>query len=348
MLFPDGPDQLPQLRSREDQSIVFNALAQGYQYDGQPSRAVPLFRRANLIDSKFDGNYSATLGNLSEALYLLGSLRDSAAAARGALLIDRKQGDHVGEAVTLQYLGTTLAAQGIKKESLLALCRSVRMLEESPDPEYISFAHSSLAQRAIWLNDSTGALGFADRAWELAINKRNEREFISSARLQGEAALGLNNLVTADERLHHALTRARMVNLSEDELPALVALAELRRRQGELGAARELLGDVWEAAERGPYPLFHADACCVLAEVERDGGNVEKAVEAARKAYGLAWCDGPPFAYHWGLERARRLLKELGAEEPLMPAFDESKFEPMPEVEIDPADEFGAGSGEGE
>jgi hypothetical protein len=46
------------------------------------------------------------------------------------------------------------------------------------------------------------------------------------------------------------------------------------------------------------------------------------------------------------LERARALLKELGAGEPLMPAFDASRFEPMPEVEIDPADEFGAGSGE--
>jgi hypothetical protein len=44
------------------------------------------------------------------------------------------------------------------------------------------------------------------------------------------------------------------------------------------------------------------------------------------------------------LERARALLKELGAGEPEMPAFDASKFEPMPEVEIDPADEFGAGS----
>ena len=65
---------------------------------------------------------------------------------------------------------------------------------------------------------------------------------------------------------------------------------------------------------------------------------------AAESAYGLAWCDGPPFAYHWGLERARRLLKELGAGEPEMPAFDASRFEPMPEVEIDPADEFGAES----
>jgi hypothetical protein len=37
------------------------------------------------------------------------------------------------------------------------------------------------------------------------------------------------------------------------------------------------------------------------------------------------------------------LLREFGAGEPKLPAFDESKFEPMPEVEIDPADEFGAG-----
>jgi ATP/maltotriose-dependent transcriptional regulator MalT len=160
--------------------------------------------------------------------------------------------------------------------------------------------------------------------------------------------LRLKDVAAADERLHHVLHSARTVNLVEEELPALVALAELRRAQGDLKAAREMLDDVWEAAERGPYPLFHADACCVLAEVERDEGNVEKAVEAAVRAYRLAWCDGPPFAYHWGLESARALLKELGAGEPSMPAFDASRFEPMPEVEIDPADEFGAGTeGEG-
>ena len=131
------------------------------------------------------------------------------------------------------------------------------------------------------------------------------------------------------------------MNLVEDELHALVALAELRR-QVDAQPARELLDDVWEAAERGPYPLIHADACNVLAQIERDAGNKAAAVEAATRAYRLAWCDGPPFAYHWGLERARELLRELGASEPEMPAFDEGKFEPMPEVEIDPADEFGA------
>jgi len=67
------------------------------------------------------------------------------------------------------------------------------------------------------------------------------------------------------------------------------------------------------------------------------------AIEGATRAYRLAWCDGPPFAYHWGLVKARQHLQELGAPEPEMPPFDETKFEPMPEVEIDPEDEFHAG-----
>jgi len=105
----------------------------------------------------------------------------------------------------------------------------------------------------------------------------------------------------------------------------------------------EFLDDVWDMAERGPYPLFHADACNVLTQIERDAGHTAAAVEAATRAYQLAWCDGPPFAYHWGLVAAEKHLRELGAPEPELPPFDASKFEPMPEVEIDPDDEFHAG-----
>ena len=133
--------------------------------------------------------------------------------------------------------------------------------------------NSYLAQRALWLGEFAAALSFANRAWELAHFQKLEGDFIRAARLQGEAALGLDDFATADERLHHALTRARVVNLVEEELPALVALAELRRRQGDLKAAREFLDDVWDAAERGPYPLIHADACNVLAQIESDAGN---------------------------------------------------------------------------
>jgi hypothetical protein len=48
------------------------------------------------------------------------------------------------------------------------------------------------------------------------------------------------------------------------------------------------------------------------------------------------------------LEAARKHLQELGAPEPEMPPFDPSKFEPMPDVEINPKDEFYVEIGETE
>jgi len=172
---------------------------------------------------------------------------------------------------------------------------------------------------------------------------RNEADFIRAARLHGTAALGLNDLDTAAERLQHALTRARAVSRVEEELPTLAAL---HRRKNAPATARELLNQIWDAAERGPYPSFHADALNVLAQIERDQGHREAAVAAATKAYTLAWCDGVSadgkacYAYHYRLTNARKHLQELGAPEPQLPPFDESKFEPLPDVELNPKDEF--------
>jgi tetratricopeptide (TPR) repeat protein len=140
---------------------------------------------------------------------------------------------------------------------------------------------------------------------------------------RNKQTLGINKLAIADELLQSALARARAAGLIEEELLALVALAELRGRQKDLRTARAFLDELWEFAERGPYPLFHADAFNVLAQIERDESNPDAAIEAATKAYRLAWCDGPPFAYHWGLEKAKQRLKGPGAPEPEMPPFDE-------------------------
>jgi tetratricopeptide (TPR) repeat protein len=357
MLFPDGVDHLPRLSRPAMQAFTLNALATALVAGGQPGRAAPLFRRQIEVREKSDKkNLDVGLRNLSHALQLAGALRESEAAARRALIIAREQSDRFREAVSLHYIGLTLATHGATRESELALRRSLRMFVAQPHTQSEGVVNAFLAQRAVWLGDSAAALSFADRAWELAHNNRNERDFIRAARLQGAALLQTFEVsqtskvsaAQADERLHHALTRARAVNLVDEELSALVALAELRRRQGDLKAARELLDDVWELAGRGPYPLFHADAFNGLAQIERAAGNPTAAVKAATKAYRLAWCDGPPFAYHWGLVAARQHLAELGAPEPSLPPFDESQFEPMPEVEIDPEDEFHVGAGGGE
>jgi tetratricopeptide (TPR) repeat protein len=347
LLFPDGLDQLPRLSSPGKQAYTFNALAAGYHFIGQPGRAAPLFRRVNTITTEMrrEDNLSVGLGNLSDTLRLSGAIYESEAAARRALIIAREQDHRFWEAVNLDYLGLTLAARGVPAESKSALQRSLRLFVAQSHSQMESVTNSYLAQRSLWLGKFAAAMSFANHAWELAHVQNLERDFIYAARRQGEAALGLDDYATADERLHHALTRARKVTLIEEELPALVGLAELRRRQGDMRTARELLDDAWEAAERGPYPLFHADACNVLAQIEVDAGLEAAAVEAATKAYRLAWCDGPPFAYHWGLEKARKLLQKMGAGEPQLPAFDESKFEPMPAVESVLNDEFRPGEG---
>lgn len=97
-----------------------------------------------------------------------------------------------------------------------------------------------------------------------------------------------------------------------------------------------------ESAERAPYPLRHANDCNGLETLERDAGNLERAISAATHAYRPARCDGPPFANHWGLVAAQKYLAGPGAPEPQMSSLDRSKFEPMSEVEIDPEDVHGS------
>jgi tetratricopeptide (TPR) repeat protein len=345
MLFPDGLEELPRLKDPAPQAYIISTLATGYDFSGLPGRAVLIYSRHNTIrsDKEDEKNLSIGLCNLSDTLRMTGGLRKSEDAARRALKIARGLNEFFHQAASLDYLGRTLSARGAMEESKSALQRALRMFGKLGSLAAKGVVNSYLAEREIWMGKYGESAAFADSAWDLARAVRSEKDFIRAARVQGEAALGLNDLEIVDERLHHALTRARAVNLVQEELPALIALAELGRRQGDEKAAREFLDDVWEFAERGPYPLLHADALNVLAQIERDAGNTEKAIEAATRAYQISWCDGPPYAYYWGLEKAKGHLTDLKAPFPDMPAFDESKFELMPEVEIDPGDEFHVG-----
>jgi tetratricopeptide (TPR) repeat protein len=337
-LFPDGFGRPPRLAQPRDQSYTLNALAGGYELSGSPGAAIPLYRRCIDLDKgpSDPENLAVDLCNLADALRLSGKLRESEVAARRAVRVCREQSNRFQEGVGLRWLGLAFAARGGAAESGRALERALSIFVEERKARWEGSANSHLAQRALWAGDAPAALPLANRAWELAHDQRHEVDFIRAARLQGQAALALGDLPLADERLHYALTRARTVDHAEEELPPLTALAELHLREGNPTAACELLEQVWEPAERGPYPLFHADALNVLAQIERDAGNTAAAIKAATEAYTKAWCDGPPFAYHWGLEKAKAHLAALGAPEPALPPFDESKYEPMPEIEIDP------------
>ena len=345
-LFPDGTGAAPRLSNARDEGSALCELATGYSFGGQPGAAVPVLHRAREIATRHGHRKEIGIHthNLSLDLQLCGAVWMAESVAINGLIGSRERKNLFDEAGILYLLGFTLAARGMTNEAGIALDRSLRICSRQRDHENEGSVNAHLAELALWMGDFAAARPLADRALKIASSQRDEADQIRAARLQGTVALFLGGpgyLETADERLHHALTRARACDLVQEELPAAVALAELQRRRGEPEAARELLEGVWELAERGPLPMFHADGLNVLASIEREAGNRDAAVAAAEKAFELAWCDGPPFAYHWGLERAKEHLAELGAGEPELPPFDEANFEPMREVEIDPPDEVG-------
>jgi tetratricopeptide (TPR) repeat protein len=357
MLFTDGIQSEPKLLTKPFAPHALRYLAESYHRGGQPKLAIHFYSQCFNYEEawvktrlKFDptaptgDNFLSHLQMLSDAYQLTGALYEACLAAYQTLSISRVRSDDWHEAIILSRIGLNYAIRGNEAESEKALYRSLEMFSAMPSPPREGGVHFLIAQLNVWSGNPSNALTAANRAWKFAYVRNFERDFIRTSRVQGAAALKLGDRGMAEERLFHALTRARQVNYVEEELPALIALAELRRREGKPGEARELLDDVWDGAERGPYPLFHADALNVLAQIERDAENRDAAVAAATHAYSIAWCDGPPYAYHWGLEVARKHLRELGAPEPEMPPFDPSKHEPMPGVEIDPEDKFHIGA----
>ena len=201
-------------------------------------------------------NQQVGLTNLGMALRVIGALREAVDAVWQALVLNRELKNTIQEGIRLQELGGVLSTIGNPALSRVALRRSQGMFAKQHQSQLQGVATAHLAERALWLKDFAKASALADRAWELAGIQRVERDFIRAALLQGLSALGLGDLERADERLHLALTRARTVNVVEFELPALIAIAKLKIQQENLASAQARLDEVWDATERGPYPLY--------------------------------------------------------------------------------------------
>ncbi|MBV9258674.1 MAG: DUF4062 domain-containing protein [Ktedonobacteraceae bacterium] len=343
MLFPDGLDRLPCLKSLDSQSIVLNDLA--LSINDQLQKSVEMMRRCIEIDQRRSNIsfLSTDLGNLSRYLWASGAIYESEVAICRALPMTRQIGDRFQETWCLYLLGGLLADRGIKLASARAFHRSLKILLGGY-VDRVANVYGELSTYSLRDKHYVRAELLADQARKFNEQNHYEWGIIRAIRLQGEVALKRDKLSIAEEHFRHALVRARNAGVMGDELTILLWLAKLRLRQGDLKSAREFLDDTWEAAERGPLRILQAEAFNVLTQIERDAGNHKAAIEAATLTYRHSWCDGPPYAYYWGLEDAKAHLAALKAPLPIMPPFDASRYEPMPEVEIDPRDEFYVGN----
>jgi tetratricopeptide (TPR) repeat protein len=317
-------------KGNDFKSLALFALALAYDISGQPNKASRYYELASKMAESAEDYWQLAncLCNLALALWPCGNLHAAERAARRALKI---RDNRFPKTYNVQILGILFAIRGESSSSdrLLGWTRKRYTLENDARSE--GAASSQLAQNHLWLDQAAEALRLADAAWKLAQFQQRERDLIRAARIKGSAELRLGDLTSAEHSLQAAIARARSVGFVQEELSALTALAELNLRRKQYDAALGLLEQVWSPAERGPYPLWHADACNVLAQVEGQRGNIRAAVEAASTAYRLAWCDGPPYAYHYGLTNARKHLQELESVEPRLPPFDPTRFPPMPD-----------------
>lgn len=351
--FPDGEAALPRLTNPSDQAFVLHALALTLNLTGgYPARAIPLYERHDALAERLGNTASLcqSLGQHAKALRQAGLFRAGEAVARRGLLLIRQRQDPLREAVNLYWLGMGLAQRGADEESEIVLRRSLRIMRAKFATQAEGVVQAFLAQRALWLARPAEAREHAARAWAigagLLANEAHADQHgaakiaFAAARMHGEALVLLGDYAHGRKRLTDALAQARAIEFTEEELPALRALALLAHRENDPRTAREHLARTWELAERGPFALYHADSYNILAAVERAAGNLEAASDAARRAYVLSWCDGPPFAYRRGLEDAAEHLDALSRPAPKLPPYRAENYMPLLEIELNPQDSF--------
>lgn len=342
-LFLEGIDGPPVLAADIHKSHLLDALGVSLFFCGRPGQTIPLCRQSEVIARRMGSNFHRTqlrLSGLSDSLLAVGAMYEALDCVLRELAISRLGRDSYLEHSELRCLGWLLSIIGDKTGSQIAFSRSQCLLVEEGRRELEGVINTFLSARSLWFGDYSKAAVQAERGWLLTVRQQVKTDIIHAAELRGKVALALGNFPKADECLNYALAQARTDNIVFFELPAIIALAEVELKHGHLKQARAFLDDVWDAAERGPYPIKQADAYNVLANIELADGNKPAAIDAATKAYKAAWCNGPPYAYHWGLEKAKAHLAALDAPQPDMPHFDERKVEPLPTIEINSEDEY--------
>ncbi len=328
-MFPDGEDKPPRLKNESDQAWTLNALANSYSLSGQPRRAVPLFEGYISISEKHDDKTNTVigLGNLAHMAQIhIGALAAAEQNLRRHLDLCREIGDEFNEAIGHQELGRLLVYRGEfgEAERELELSFNYDVKAKDKQGECIDWAYRAL--RALLMGDPAAALTAAQKARELAEDRKYERDFVRSEWLLGAALSGLavaspqkqdTLLAEVETHLTEALTRCRRINNVELEPDILLAWAKWHSAKGRAQSAKKQAEEALTIAERCEYRLKQAEIHNFLAGLALTEGD-RKTAQHHAIAYERAWCDGPPHCYKPALEQAEKMLRALDAPLPKM------------------------------
>jgi hypothetical protein len=138
-------------------------------------------------------------------------------------------------------------------------------------------------------------------------------------RLRGNWQIEKGQWAQAAKSCHEAVRMAREVGQNDFASEAMLCLAKFHL--GQLSSPRD---EAVQLAKR------HKPAHQPLAELWSAIGDGKRAKKHALLAYRAAWADGEPYVYRYDLNKARALLKRLGADIPDLSPYDPAKDEKFP------------------
>lgn len=315
-LFPEGIANDPRLADPKDAHLARWTLAYTYDYAGEPHRAVEVWKRL----SEGPGSAAAALNNYGTVLVSMGHLKlGEAVMERCVKTSPQSSRSHV---IFEAHLGSIASLRGATDRADEILSKALRSWRtrhfDEPLGQPSEFSPITKRIRNLLRQKRLPeARALAQRAVSTSTTTSIQQVRVDALEMNGLVLMEEGRFEEAEAALSKALALASATG-GESQTSISIALADLYRRRGMRSKARALLAGVWEPVIRGPLRLWHADASNVLAEIELDDGRTAAAVDAATAAYRLAWCDGPPYAYATGLERARAVLSACGAPEPLV------------------------------
>lgn len=194
-------------------------------------------------------------------------------------------------------------------------------------------------------------LAASDRDWGRAVYRPGDAEYRRAADLflRGEltdADLQLAERLAGDGRnrstaqdLH--LLRGHWHMARSERGPAAASLGEAVRMAREVGednitacallaVARLRLGESFDAAGEAERLGKRVPHNVAVAELWRELGEREKAIAQGLRAHRWAVADGEPYVFRYELDRARKLLTDLGEPLPEVPRYDPAKAEVFP------------------
>lgn len=311
-LFFEEPGLMDALR-RESPSHVNDLivlLTVFYILAGDPAAALERIRE--LDKTYIDKEPDLFLSLKSLALCAIGGLAEAEQGARESLAIQQ-------DWLVILTLAIVLIRRGQYEDGMSWLSDYRLDIE---DEEYEGFFGAlDLLESGITAlrhYDISLAQAFAEQLGARAA-KHGEGQYmirVQAMSLDAAVAHAQGKHEQAYELLNNALVLARRGRLADSETGLLVQLAEWNITRKRLDDARRNVADAQQLAEHGQLKLRQIDALNMLSRIEHASGDHSKATSAATEAYRLAWCDGPPFTYDWGIRQARQNLAALDEPEP--------------------------------